>query len=407
MFLPFDESASFTFYAIGISHWKTPLSVREQLSISKNKALTIFEKAKSKGLHNLLIINTCNRTELYGFTDNVNALQALFFDINTEVDQQTIASYLYQKKNHEAVLHLFKVVAGIDSQILGDFEIVGQVKQALQLSIQQDCASSQLIRLVEQSIKCSKKIKTETDINAGYSSIASAATYYLQKNNAHLAQQKILLMGVGKIGRTTCHNLTKIVATENITIINRTSERAKNLANLYHIKSENFAHLAELIHTHDIIIVATNAEKPIVLPHHFSAIQHPKIIFDLSVPRNVEPSVGLMANITLLNIEQLEDIKNETLINRQKSVPVANQIIHQHILEYYNWLHSTAAFSLLALLQKPYSETQLHQAVQQLMASGIFNQTLTTENVLSKSIEYVKKYYHLAETQKIFMQAFG
>src|SRR5690606_19088324 len=209
MFLPFDTNSGFQINVIGVSHWNTPLEIREQFSISNQNLEALYNEAKLLGFDNLMVVSTCNRTELYSFSTECHLLKSLLMRFAKNVSEELFAAHLYHKQNHEAVRHLFRVCAGLDSQILGDFEILGQIKKSLLSAKQNALANGSLIRLVEQAIRSSKQIKQETEISIGSSSVASAAVQFLQKNVAGLQHKKVLLIGTGKIGRVTCSNLTK------------------------------------------------------------------------------------------------------------------------------------------------------------------------------------------------------
>lgn len=405
MFLPFSEDTSFEFHAIGISHWRTPLSVREQFSISSSKLIALFERAKQMDIQNLLVISTCNRIELYSFTNNDSQLENLFLDI-AENKTTLLQQYTYKKKNHEAVFHLFNVVAGIDSQILGDFEIVGQVKKALQLSQKNELANSTLIRLIEQAIKASKQIKNETSIHLGSSSVASTAVQYLQKNVGELFTKKILLIGTGKIGRIACDNLTKSIPTKNITVINRTEVKAANIGKKYQINIDKFENLSSLVNEHDIVIVATNAEQPILHKENFVANNNNKIVIDLSVPRNVAEEVKEINNLALINIEQLEDLKNDSLLSRQKSIPQAKQIIHKNMLEYYDWLHSTPISPIIKIIAEKETLEKNSETIRILAQAGLIQEEQDMSVINQKIILFLKKNYQNIEAVSLIKKAY-
>ncbi len=410
MFLPFDTNSGFQINVIGVSHWNTPLEIREQFSISNKNLEALYNEAKLLGFDNLMVVSTCNRTELYSFSTECHLLKSLLMCFAKNVSEDLFSEHVYHKKNHEAVRHLFRVCAGLDSQILGDFEILGQIKKSLLSAKQNALANGSLIRLVEQAIRSSKQIKQETEISIGSSSVASAAVQFLQKNVAGLQHKKALLIGTGKIGRVTCSNLTKQIPSENITVVNRTFERAEKIAQQYQLNVGNFENLHQHLSENEIIIVATGADYAVLTEKDFENISsNRKIIFDLSVPRNVDENIGNIDGVALVNVDQLEDLKNESLQMREQSVPRAKQIIHAHILEYYGWLHSTPVFPLLNALVKQAAYSDINRAVAHLNNAGVFlniSTDTTPDVVVKKCIVHLKENYHKPETERLMKEAF-
>ncbi len=205
----------------------------------------------------------------------------------------------------------FFVGAGLDSQILGDYEIIGQIKRAAKLAREQNFVHSFLERLVNAVIQCSKTIKNQTAISGGTVSVSFAAIQCIRKYKPGFSGKNILLLGTGKIGRNTCKNLVDYLDTKNITLINRSPEKASRLANemgLMHAPIENLQHQ---IHCADIILVATNAHEPTVCCSHLHDAGE-KLVIDLSIPYNVEPAAGALKNISLVNVDELSRLKDET-----------------------------------------------------------------------------------------------
>ncbi len=410
MFLPFDLHYQFEFHLLGVSYKKTPLEIREQFCIADTQSEAFYSAAKNAGIDNLLLISTCNRTELYSFTNQPDTLKNLWLQYAKNIDAEMYCQFAFHLKNHQAVKHLFEVAGGIDSQILGDFEVLGQVKHALKRSRQYGMAQGNITRLVEQAIRSSKEIKTTTALSSGASSIASASVFYLQKNVTHLKQKKVLLVGTGKIGRITCSNLIKQVAAENITVINRTYETAQKIATEFGLKSGRFEDLNQLLATHDIIVVATGAAQPVVNKASFiSENIQPKILLDLSVPRNIAADVADMPGNTVINVDQLEDLKNDSLEKRALSLPKAKQLIHAYILAYYEWLHATPAFPVIEKIASQIQDTDLQQLALKLKEAGIIaydEETPKASLLLKHCIAHLKENYHKPDVNALFHEAF-
>ena len=185
--------------------------------------------APQYGIKELFVLSTCNRTEIYGFAENAANLCEL---LCTQT-QGSLANFIemsYIKNGRQAIEHLFDVAAGLDSQILGDYEIIGQIKQSVKFSKQNNFIGAYLERMVNGVLQSSKAIKNTTELSGGTVSVSFAAIQYIKEHITNLADKKILLLGTGKIGRNTCKNLVDYLQTKNITLINRTETKAAELA---------------------------------------------------------------------------------------------------------------------------------------------------------------------------------
>ena len=324
------------FHVIGINYKKSNASTRGSFAISTEQYAAILQLAPSYGINELFILSTCNRTEIYGFAENSKQLASLLCT-QTKGDIETFKQLAYSKHGRYAVQHLFNVSAGLDSQILGDYEIVGQIKTAVRFSKERGFAGTFLERLVNVVLQCSKSIKNETSLSGGTISVSFAAVQYIREKVKDITGKKILLIGTGKIGRNTCKNLVDYLDTKDITLINRTGEKASALALELGLHYAPVEALANEIALSDIILVATDAAKPTVHYNHLAG-KGEKMILDLSVPYNVEESAASLKNIQLVNIDELSKINDATLAKRQAEIPKANAIIAHHIEEFNNWL---------------------------------------------------------------------
>ena len=196
------------FWVIGISYKNADFITRGKFSINTSKTLDLLYKAKSLKIENLLVLSTCNRTEIYGSVIDPGVLSKLLCEY-TAGNEKILKNLGYFFKNKQAYNHLFKVGAGLDSQILGDFEIIGQIKKSFYLSKKANVKLNFLERLLNSVIQSSKRIKNETKISSGAASISYASVKYLLDNVSNISNKKILLFGSGKIGRNTCENLVK------------------------------------------------------------------------------------------------------------------------------------------------------------------------------------------------------
>lgn len=326
-----------TFFIVGINYKKTDASVRGQFAINTTQYSNILDTAPSFGISELFILSTCNRTEIYGFADNASQLIELLCS-QTSGDRKTFEELCYIKPGADAVQHIFEVAAGLESQILGDYEIIGQLKLAVKFAKENGFVGGFTERLVNSVLQSTKVVKNKTALSGGTVSVSFAAVQFLKKNVSNIKNKNILLLGIGKIGRNTCKNLVDYLNTQKITLINRTEQKAKELADELGLHYAPMEDLTDYVRSSQIILVATNSETPVILKSHLENFGD-KIIIDLSIPYNVEKDAQELQNVTLVNVDELSKLKDETLQKRMAEIPAAKSIIAEHIDEFLEWSH--------------------------------------------------------------------
>ena len=323
------------FYAIGLNYKKADAEIRGKFSLDAQAKSTLLMQAESKGIKSLLVTSTCNRTEIYGFANHPYQLIKLLCE-NSKGNVEEFQSVAYIYKNQDAVNHMFRVGTGLDSQILGDFEIISQLKIAFNQSKSYGLVNSYLERLVNSVIQASKKIKTETEISTGATSISFASVQYIIKNVENIADKNILLFGPGKIGRNTCENLVKHTKHEQITLINRTKDKAEKLAKKLDLIVRDYADLHLELQKADVVIVATGAQNP-TIDKTILNLKKPLLVLDLSIPKNVNQNVQEVHGVTLIHLDHLSQITDETFEKRKQYIPQAEAIIEEIKGEFLIW----------------------------------------------------------------------
>ena len=367
------------FYVVGINYKKTDAAIRGQFAINNEQYDRILTLAPSRHLNELFILSTCNRTEIYGFADNASQLASLLCT-ETIGDVDTFMEMAYVKKGSQAIEHLFLVGAGIDSQILGDYEIVGQLKLAVKFARDRQFIGASIERLVNCVLQSSKSIKNQTALSGGTVSVSFAAIQYIRENINDLSGKNILLIGTGKIGRNTCRNMVDYLSTRNITLINRTESRADDLAAEMGVQSAPLEQIEERAAAADIILVATNAELPTLLRRHIEG-HGDKLLIDLSIPCNIEESVTELPGITLINVDELSKIKDETLQKREAEVPKAKAIIAEHISELMEWYEMRRHVPVLKAVKSKLKELHTSPLFSQLSGQSIPDTTDMDEQI--------------------------
>ncbi len=347
----FNKSISTYFYVIGLSYKKADAKMRGEFSLDQTAKTNLLIQAKANGIESLVATSTCNRTEIYGFARHPFELIKLLCD-NTQGTVEDFQSVAYVYKNSDAIHHMFKVGAGLDSQILGDFEIISQLKLSANISKEHDLLNTYLERLINAVIQASKRIKTETELSSGATSVSFASVQYIKKTVNKISSKNILLFGTGKIGRNTCENLIKHTKNEHITLINRTRDKADKIAGKFKLLVKDYSQLQEEIGNTDVLIVATGAQNP-TIDKHLIQNKKPLLILDLSIPKNVNENVMDLPLVTLVHLDYLSQMTDETLEKRKIYIPIAESIISDIQKEFEAWVDNRKfAPTIKALKQK-------------------------------------------------------
>jgi glutamyl-tRNA reductase len=326
-----------TFYSIGLSYKKADAEVRGKFSLDAKSRTNALLQAKESGIDSLIITSTCNRTEVYGYAEHPFQLIKLICEnSNGSVEEFQKVGFVY--KNQEAINHMFRVGTGLDSQILGDFEIIGQIKTSFEESRALGLINAFLDRLINMVIQTSKRIKNETEISSGATSVSFAAVQYIIRNIENIGNKNILLFGTGEIGRNTCENLVKHTKNEQITLINRTKSTAEILAGKLNLVVKDYSDLHLELQKADVLVVATGAQNP-TIDKAILNLKKPLLILDLSIPKNVHLNVQDLENVTLIHMDHLSQMTDDTLERRKQHIPAAEAIIEDMKLELNTWMN--------------------------------------------------------------------
>lgn len=325
-------------HVIGISYKKTSAHIRGKFNLSAEASNSLIKDAKKQGISSVIVNSTCNRVEIYAETNDHNELIKILC-FNSRGNKSDFKNFGYVLNNQKAIDHIFKVGTGLDSQILGDFEIIAQIKKSLKISKKLSAISPYLERLFSSVIQASKRIKNETKLSSGATSVSYAAVRYILDNIDDLQSKKILLFGVGKIGRNTCENLVKHTSNKQITLVNRTKEKAQKIAGKFKLIVKDITELSTEISNSDILIVATSSPVPTVT-NKTAVFNKDLLILDLSVPKNVDEKLKENPNINLLDLDYLSNVTDKNLNKRKEYIPKAEKIISETKKVFDDWVET-------------------------------------------------------------------
>jgi glutamyl-tRNA reductase len=345
---------------VGLSYKNADLSTRGNFSLDKFQTEQLLAQAKADGLNELMVISTCNRTELMGIVDDPQILIDYLCAFSGG-DRSLFLEIGFVLTDRDAINHVFRVGCGLESQIVGDFEIIGQLKKTFFNSKKQQMVNGFSERLVNAVIQSSKRIKTETLLSSGATSVSFASVHYILEHVKAVSQKNILLFGTGKIGRNTCENLIKHTQNDHIVLVNRSEESAQRVAGKFNLVVKPISGLKTEIAHSDILIVATGAHD-ITVDTSMVSRDKPLLILDLSVPSNVDPKLNDLENITLVNLDELSQLTNDTLKKREQFIPKAIAILNEVESEFLKWVDQRKfAPTLKALKQKLLNGQQMEQ----------------------------------------------
>lgn len=334
---------------IGISYKTSALEVREKFSLSKEEIVPYSEHLQNEtGISDIVVLSTCNRTEIYFVQSKYEfqtAAKLVYRALKTFKGITEKNWHLFYAKNSiDAVTHLFEVASGIDSMIIGEDQIIGQIKDAYVYCTEAALTDAVLMRLFQKSFEASKRVRTETKIKMGTTSISSAAVQKCATLFDDMFTKKVLLIGAGDTGSLVLQSLKKN-GVQKLTVSNRTEEKAFRLAEFHKCVVLPFSQVENHLYLYDIVIVATGSQVPLitrdmVIKSMETRKERQQVFVDISVPRNIEPQVEEMENIQLFTIDDLQTMVNTTMEKRKESVATANLIIQEIVDEFMEWLAS-------------------------------------------------------------------
>ncbi|SHF79018.1 glutamyl-tRNA reductase [Mariniphaga anaerophila] len=334
---------------IGISYKTSTVEVREQFSLAKEEIISFSELLqKETGISDLVVLSTCNRTEIYFSQDKYG------FHLAAKLVYKTLKHFkrienkywhtFYSYADDDAVKHLFEVSSGIDSMIIGEDQIIGQIKEAYMLCTEAALTDAVLMRLFQKSFEAGKRVRTETRIKMGTTSVSGAAVQKCINLFSDLSNKRVLMIGAGETGSLVLQNFHKN-GNPKITVTNRTEEKARKLSEKHNCTLLPFEQMPAHLFLYDIIIVATGSKVPLVtrkmVEESLKTRNNDQQVFiDISVPRNIDKKIEELAPVQLFTIDDFQKVISTNMEKRKDSIDTANEIIAEISTEFSEWLAS-------------------------------------------------------------------
>lgn len=327
------------FKALALTYRTAPVEIRENVSLNEGatKALHQFIRTYTTAT-DVLIVSTCNRTEIYYLSEKDFSAEIFKGLTLIKSCESGFEQHFTQLDGQEAVLHLFEVSLGLDAQVMGDLQISGQVKSAYQWSADENMAGPFLHRLMHTIFFANKRVVQETSFRDGAASISYAAKELAEDLTLDIPAPKVLVVGVGEIGQDFCLNLVG-TRLENVTVLNRTQDKAEKVAQKYNFRFGGIEDLATEIQNADVIVSSVSGSQPLItldILEKVKVLTH-KYFIDLSMPRSIEAAVEEIPGSIVYNLDDIREKTNEALENRRASVPAVRAIIQDALREFEDW----------------------------------------------------------------------
>ncbi|MBN1662653.1 MAG: glutamyl-tRNA reductase [Deltaproteobacteria bacterium] len=330
---------------IGMNHKTAPLEIRERLTLACAEGVDpIAEIMKIPQIEEALYLATCNRVEVVAKTaDAAESIERLkdFIFRQGNLAAEELEQYLYLYRDHEAVRHLFRVTASLDSLVMGEPQILGQVKDAFRKTVENNASGIILNKILHHAFRTAKRVRTETEIAENAVSVSYAAVELAKKIFGSLEGKTILIVGAGEMSELAARHLIH-QGVDRILVANRTYARALKMAEDFHGTAIEFDHLGKKLQEADIVISSTGALHFVITAEMVAAALRRRknrllFLIDIAVPRDVEPQAGEIDNVYLYNIDNLQTIVDENLKTRKKAAEKAEAIIEEEVLKYEQW----------------------------------------------------------------------
>lgn len=342
---------------IGVNHKHAPVAVRERIAFAAEQLPTALQQLRrSVGVLEAAILSTCNRTELYCHVDENGAGPVLdWLATQPSLADVDLRPHVYCHEHGEAIRHAMRVAAGLDSMVLGEPQILGQMKEAYQVALDQNCIGKLLNKTFQQAFRVAKKVRTDTAIGASPVSVAFAAVRLAQQIHGDLSSTTALLIGAGDMIELTANHLYAN-RLGRLLVANRSLERAQTVATRFGGYALPLHELSIHLADADIVISSTASSTPVLMAETVKQAMHkrrhkPMFLVDIAVPRDIEPAVSDIEDVYLYTIDDLQAVIDENLRSREAAATQADEIIDNAAKQFLEWIHQGDALDVVRALR--------------------------------------------------------
>ncbi len=357
-----------TIYAVGINHHTAPVEIRERFALSDDEISTALRTLHDGILKEAFILSTCNRTELYGVPhDDVETdgyvLQDFLRNLKPEIKVED--KYFFKYFTCGAASHLFNVAASIDSQVLGDVQILKQIKDAYELSLKEGASDTILNTLLHYALRVGKRVRAETSLGIGAISISYAAVQLAGRIFDNIHQKRVFLIGMGETGLLTARHFADRGVRKFI-FANRTRKRAEEIAPKFEAEVVDFSVFPDALREADVVVTATSSPDILITRSMIKSCMkgrynRPLLVLDISVPRNVDPAAGSVGNVFLNDIDALQGIVDHNISKRREELPKAGAIVTEELMRFFVWYNSLEATPTIQKIREKFERVRQNE----------------------------------------------
>lgn len=345
---------------VGLNHTTAPIALREKLAIQDEELDTVLRQLReTRTILESVVLSTCNRTEIYAIVSSIHAGQDFFGKFlarRAAIDATEMRTYLYSYVGKEVVTHLMKVASGLDSLVIGETQILGQVRGAFQSSLEADNIGILLNQLFKRALQVGKRAQSDTTIGQNPVSVSYAAVQLAKKIFGSFANKRALILGAGKMSKLSAQHLYAN-GIEQLFIANRTFERASSLASQFNGQAVPWASVPDVLSKVDIVISSTGAIQPVVTKEMVALAssrhkKHPLVLIDIALPRDIEPGAAKQANVYLYDIDDLRGVVAANIAERERQAKQVEVMIDEAIADYSHWLTEQEIVPVIAAIRE-------------------------------------------------------
>lgn len=345
-------------FAVGLNHKGAPVELREQLAVAEGEYAELLDALRHRvGLAEVMVVSTCNRVEVYGVAADRERAAAALVTLATlrEIDPSALHGHVFTRAATDAARHIFRVAASLESLVVGEPQILGQIKDALARARDSGTVGPVLDRCLSLAFKCAKRVRSETEIARGSASVPSVAVDLAKSIFGELHACSVLVLGAGEMAEQAATHLNA-AGVGSITVVNRSVERGEALARRIDARFEPWDKLAEELRRADIVVASTGSKLPIVDRRMLKPVMkarrwRPLFFVDIAVPRDIDPGVVKLQDVFLYNVDDLQGIVNDNLRNRRGEADRADTMVDEEVAAFNTWMRARAVGPLIGRLQ--------------------------------------------------------